>query len=281
MTRREQRKRDRARRTRRPTSTSAVKGTIITSSHSEDSLFFPTMPKLELENIRDGPPKELHPFSRLTGEGATFKAQRMIYAKRKRRSVLGDPGFLIPVSHFKPFIQRMIERGEIDPSKVGETVEKLKVLTSRLLPNHRDFSTERYLEVLRTHGDHFSPLVTIRDKSGLCQDRAAVFVAMARAAGLEARIAGDPNFFERDRTGKGDAFHVWPVVRTGPGEMTPVHMFGEVPYDVDPARGEADRRFVERRVGSGNFPAYEEYIPTKPIVVPRNLRVNRPDVFGD
>jgi hypothetical protein len=140
---------------------------------------------------------------------------------------------------------------------------------------------EDYAKAVHRYGEYLSPLIAIKTGKGKCSDWAAVFTAMGRAAGLDVKIEGDTQFFkDYYNVRRLERFHVWPVVRVG-GQRIPVHSERELlgPVDEDVRREQAI--MIRTRIESGYFPTHQEYVPREPITIPEDLRVQKPDIFGE
>jgi len=251
-------------------------GRIVTHNPTGDSIFFGSEPNPREGRVLDGKPKAM--FDIRTGGASTgFRFTRTI-GIMPRSSKFDFPGTLIPVSHLRPLVQRLIERGRINTRDMDRTIGDLTDLTSRLIPASVGLEA-RYHDAILDHGSHFTPLIAIQERMGKCHDWAAVFTAMARVVGLEARIEGDPKFFEAYSESKRlSGHHVWPVVIKPSGERVRVHVprtYVEIPAEVTSPADDT----VDRRVRSGDHRLYKEYVPTRSVGVPDSLRVNRPDVF--
>ena len=271
---RKQRKAEQARRLR----TRSKIGRIVTHNPTGDSIFFGSEPNPREGRVLDGKPKAM--FDIRTGSvSKDFRFTRTI-GIMPRSSKFDFPGTLIPVSHLRPLVKELIERGRINTRDIDRAIGDLADFTSRLIPAHVALEPQ-YHDAILDYGSHFTPLIAIQKKMGKCHDWAAVFTAMARAAGLDARIEGDPKFFESfSRTRALSGHHVWPVVIKPSGERVKVHVprtYIEIPPEITSPTDDE----VDRRVRSGDHHLYKEYVPTRSVDVPDSLRVRRPDVFEE
>lgn len=228
----------------------------------------------------DGRPTSLNVIRSLSDGQIVQTNARFIGVIPKNGSTYTS-GCVIPVSHFKPMVERLIKRGELNPANVRSTIERLRVIADTLIPFHVAQLPDDYANAIRRHGEYLSPLIAIQTGKGKCTDWAAVFTAMGRAAGLDVRIEGDPQFFkDRPEFGRLERFHVWPVVRVG-GQRIPVHserrIFGSMNEDAD----RDDATLVKRRIEKGVFRTHQEYVPGKLVEIPEELKVRRPDIFGE
>lgn len=179
-------------------------------------------------------------------------------------------GVMIPYEEFKPYVDRLVEEGRIDPSDVPGTARFLHELTGRLMPHEYFGLPEDYHRRLGIHGGHQAPLLAVTEGVGKASDRAAVFAAMARAAGLKTRIRGDPDFFSSLRFGKKSAngdkaektAYLWPEVKlpSGKWRRMPFKAMPRELRDIEPAGRVLEEILGEARKGKG-FAMYEEYEP--------------------
>lgn len=123
---------------------------------------------------------------------------------------------------------------------VGDAADRVEA-TRRLV----DF-VFRYVEKVPTMGVP-NGLEVLRTASGDCNEHTALFVSLARAAGIPARIAAGVVY--SDRVGERGAFyyHAWPEVALGgPSGWVPVDpTFGEFPADathIKLVEGDLDRQ---------------------------------------
>jgi hypothetical protein len=214
-----------------------------------------------------------------TGEAATLlpdwvgwsNTTRLIYTRRgpfRRKAT----GVVVPTEELRPLVKGLIKR-VTDPSEVHGTIEKLREYTNLLIPEHSLLPPKKSYRDMARHGSLYSPLIALRNRVGGYAEWAAVFIAMARNAGLEARVMGVPPGLLG-----GGKYTVWPVVR---------HPLSEKWVPVDPSRrirgfGERRTRREHRIVGlmmrkvdpsvDKRF-LYEEYEPKEPIEIPKGLRV--------
>ena len=263
---------DKIRRRKRRQARRRGSDTAATSRAIGDPVFFASDPGPRVSRIYDGPSREM--VDTRTGDRLMLGFSRDI-AIKARGTTREFSATLLPISHFRPLVRRLIEQGRINPKNVDETIERLMEITVQLIPTHGTMSRKTILE----YGGHFTPLIAVKEKKGQCTDRAAVFTAMARAAGLDARIEGDPEFF-KSRPKRVGRHHVWPVVRKPSGEKVIVHppsIYEGLSEELTALTHEE----IDGRVRSGTFSQYKEHTPTKPIEVPSGLRINRPDVFGE
>jgi hypothetical protein len=181
-------------------------------------------------------------------------------------------GTMIPISHFKPMVEKWMERGVITKISEMDTIQEITELTNKLIPEHTQWPTREYADMVLAHGEHLSPMIAIKLGTGKCSDWAAVFTAIARNAGLDVRISGDPKFFNWSGVEKQDQHHIWPVVITKDGKRIPVH-------PIRPVRGAPEERVREeyeqadKRVRTGGYPLYTEHKPKIPVVIPPELKV--------
>jgi len=255
-----------------------------------DPLFFPMVRTFSRSDIVDGDPAKLGirdvgnlpRIMRLPGE-----TPRLI-AMKPGRLPFFSTATLIPVSHLRSLVGRMIAKGEIRPENAVGTIKALERKTNELIPEHIPpdrMEDSPYQMGCRIHGQHLSPLIALRAGRGVCQDWAAVYTALARAAGLQAGIAGDPNF--NRGAGQEGAYHVWPVVTASP----------KLRVHVDTPRramglSEADSRVLYGRVKDGMRRElidprgktrlfHQEYVPEIPVEVPLSVRTSLLDILGE
>jgi hypothetical protein len=152
-----------------------------------DPLFFSHHPEAHKSRIVDIKPKARN-MTRLGGGKASKLPSRFIGSEVGNRALSGT---IIPESEFRPLVQRLIKRGDI-PEDFDAAVKRITELTNQLIPEHLSQASPEFEREMMTHGEHMGPLVAVKQKAGRCFDWTAVFVAMARGAGLDERTEGRP-----------------------------------------------------------------------------------------
>lgn len=253
------------------------KGKTKNRTNSPDPIFFthhPSPTPKEITDVKPSPDK----IRAIHQTHIDKLPSRFIGADALRSETRS--GTLIPVSHFRPLVQKLIRDGEIDPKNFDATVTKLRDITDQLIPAHISSMDPTYTDGLLTHGEHFSPLVAVQCKKGRCYDWAAVFTALGRSAGLSVALEGSPNFYHEYPTS--ERAHIWPVAISPDGRRVPVLTEGHVDgLDKNHAGAFLERVQTEQKIKIGQYPRYAEHKPARPVQIPKELHVSRPDVFGD
>lgn len=243
-----------------------------------DPVFFGQVPNIRAAKIIDKRPT-LNQISWISRNRLDRAPPRFIGA-HAGVSAEAQSGTLIPVSEFRPLVKRLIDRGDLDPRNVDAAVRKLSEIATKLVPEQPTGPSRELENAVLEHGEHFSPLIAVKQKSGRCFDWTAVFTAMARGAGLKTEIEGDPAFFRR--LGYSHAIaHVWPVVTTPDGRRIKVIGERNVQGMDRWAAGPMEEHVrMSQEILMGNHHKYEEHVPREQVIIPRELKVDRPDVFG-
>jgi|GEM_PF-2988662 len=268
--RQKRRARERAKKTRKVTQPT-TKPTPKT-----DPIFFSKLPKFTSNRVRDGPPGPTQKIR--TGKVAQPKYERSI-AVRPKGSNWGHFGTLIPISHFKPLVEKLKADGRLTLEKPEQAIEQLADITTKLIPIHENIQSQEYLDQVWEHGEHLTPLIAVKLGVGECREWTAIFTAMARAAGLDVDIHGHPEFYKHRIKGVSTQ-HVWPVVNLPSGEKVPVHKYRPI-TGIHDSHSRAEFKALDERVHSEEVPRYMEYKPQRPVKIPSELKVRRPDVFGE
>jgi len=239
----------------------------------EDTVYFPLAPNFERGSVAEDSIRFDAKFT------VPIPAETKIPEKLKQTFAI--PGIIIPTSVFKPLMESLKERGQINPKNFQDTTNKLSAILQTLTP-HMLEPNDPDISKLISQGYHLTPITAAQnpDLGSCCSERAALMVAMARGLGYKAEIRGHPDFNRLAGLPLPRGHHVWPVImnpETGEGR----HFHIMPALNPGTAAEEASIAHWGLRIlqtmASDHIYTYREHTPKQKVEIPR---LHRPDVFG-
>ncbi|MFT4979683.1 MAG: transglutaminase-like putative cysteine protease, partial [Myxococcota bacterium] len=193
--------------------------------------------RLQIRGVRpdqvwDGPP-----LQSVSGDEVTISMPMLLELPRLPVADTSDPQWLVTTPTIPAGHLELVQKAEEVIGDADSRLEAVKRLNEFVYT---------YVEKVPSMGVP-NGLTVLRSARGDCNEHTALFVSLARAADIPARIAAGVVY--SDRVGEHGAFyyHAWPeVLLGGPTEWVPVDpTFGQVPADathVKLVEGDLDRQ---------------------------------------